>query len=165
MTRPPCVRLCPAYPGNPRTRIEGESPQIRKGTYGLRSIAKRCVSKDEATNVEIALNCCFIPRCPMHAIPREQRSPLLAGALPRPDSEAFLVTRDGAVATLVAADLRDAIRNGRALLARLPLRSQRTAAQKAAGEAIVHLTADAGWRFFRRHSVAMYREPTPQGTR
>src|ERR1700716_1545582 len=37
MTRPPCVRLSPAYPGNPRTRIEGESPPFRKGTYGLRS--------------------------------------------------------------------------------------------------------------------------------
>src|ERR1700693_5308236 len=31
MTRPPCVRLCPAYPGNPRTRIEGESPPQEKG--------------------------------------------------------------------------------------------------------------------------------------
>jgi hypothetical protein len=30
------VRLCPAYPGNPRIRIEGESPPFRKGTYGLR---------------------------------------------------------------------------------------------------------------------------------
>src|ERR1700688_838807 len=39
MTRPPCVRLCPAHPGNPRTRIEGESPPLRKGTYGLRSRA------------------------------------------------------------------------------------------------------------------------------
>src|SRR5436190_15779371 len=38
MTRPPCVRLCPAYPGNPRTRIEGESPPLCKGTYGLRSV-------------------------------------------------------------------------------------------------------------------------------
>src|SRR5262245_60612024 len=26
MTHPPCLRLCPAYPGNPRYRIEGESP-------------------------------------------------------------------------------------------------------------------------------------------
>src|SRR6266700_1689487 len=50
MTRPPCVRLCPAYPGNPRMRIEGESPPLCKGTYGLRSVAKRCVSKDEARN-------------------------------------------------------------------------------------------------------------------
>src|SRR5438876_5030287 len=40
MTRPPCVRLCPAYPGNPRTRIEGESPPLCKGTYGLRASAK-----------------------------------------------------------------------------------------------------------------------------
>src|SRR5881396_113058 len=39
MTRPPCVRLCPAYPGNPRTRIEGESPPLCKGTYGLRACA------------------------------------------------------------------------------------------------------------------------------
>src|SRR5215471_5484441 len=31
MTRPPCVRLCPAYPGNPRSRIEGESPPDGKG--------------------------------------------------------------------------------------------------------------------------------------
>src|SRR5208282_755846 len=31
MTHPPCLRLCPAYPGNPRNRIEGESPQLRKG--------------------------------------------------------------------------------------------------------------------------------------
>src|SRR5208283_5183984 len=31
MTPPPCLSLCPAYPGNPRNRIEGESPQLRKG--------------------------------------------------------------------------------------------------------------------------------------
>src|ERR1700760_1715433 len=30
MTRPPCVRLYPACPGNPRLRIEGESPQSGK---------------------------------------------------------------------------------------------------------------------------------------
>jgi len=101
----------------------------------------------------------------MHAIPREQRSPVLTAALPRTDSEAFLVDRDHAVATLAPADLRAAIRNGRALLARLPLRSQRTPVQKAAGEAIVHLTADAAWRFFRRHAVPMYRELTREGAR
>ena len=101
----------------------------------------------------------------MHSIPREQHFPLLAAALPRTESEAFLVARDGAVATLAAADLRAAIRNGRALLARLPPRSQRTSAQKAAGEAIVHLTADAVWRFFRRRAVPMYRELTREGAR
>ena len=101
----------------------------------------------------------------MHSIPREQHSPVLTAALPRTESEAFLVTRDHAVATLAAADLRAAIRNGRALLAQLPLRSQRTPAQKAAGEAIVHLTADAAWRFFRRHAMPMYRELTRDGAR
>ena len=83
----------------------------------------------------------------MLIIPREQRSPVIAAALPRTETEGFLVTRDHAVATLDAADLRAAVRNGRALLARLPLRSQRTSVQKAAAEAIVHLTADAVWRF------------------
>src|SRR5450432_2085949 len=100
---------------------------------------------------------CLTPRFPMHSIPRDRHSPLLTAALPRAESEAFLVDRDHAIATLAAADLRAAIRNGRALLARLPLRSKRTPPQKAAGEAIVHLTADAAWRFFRRHAVPMYR--------
>ena len=94
-----------------------------------------------------------------------QHSQVLAAALPRAESEAFLVARDHAIATLAAADLRAAIRSGRALLARLPLRSQRTPVQKAAGEAIVHLTADAVWRFFRRHAVPMYRELTREGVR
>jgi len=101
----------------------------------------------------------------MYSIPREQHSPVLTAALPRTESEAFLVTRDHAVATLAAADLRAAIRIGRALLARLPVRSKRTPVQKAAGEAIVHLAADAAWRFFRRHAVPMYRELTREGTR
>jgi (3,5-dihydroxyphenyl)acetyl-CoA 1,2-dioxygenase len=101
----------------------------------------------------------------MLSIPREQRSPVLAAALPPAESDAFLASRDRAIATLAAADLRAAIRNGRALLARLPLRSQRTPMQKAAGEAIVHLTADAAWRFFRRHAVPMYRDLTREGAR
>jgi thioesterase DpgC len=101
----------------------------------------------------------------MHSIPREQRSALLAAALPRDDAEAYLAARDRAIATLDAADLRGAICDGRALLARLPLRSQRSPAQKAAGEAIVHLTADATWKFFRRHAVPVYRELTREGAR
>jgi len=101
----------------------------------------------------------------MLSIPREQHSPVLAAALPRSETHAFLAIRDHAVATLAAADLCAAIRNGRALLTRLPLRSQRTLEQKAAGEAIVHLTADAAWRFFRQHAVPMYRELTREGTR
>jgi len=32
---PPCVRLYPAYPGNPRHHIEGRVAFTWKGTYGL----------------------------------------------------------------------------------------------------------------------------------
>src|SRR5213593_4315811 len=31
MTRPPCLRLCPVDPDNPRDNIEGESPLQGKG--------------------------------------------------------------------------------------------------------------------------------------
>ena len=68
----------------------------------------------------------------MLSIPREQHSQVLAAALPRAETEAFLITRTHAVATLAAADLRAAIRSGRALLARLPLRSQRTRCKRPA---------------------------------
>ena len=45
-------------------------------------------------------------------------------------------------------------RAGRELLARLPAKSRRNANEKAAGDALVHLLADAAWRFFR-----VYRRP------
>jgi thioesterase DpgC len=101
----------------------------------------------------------------MLSIPREQHSQALAAALPRAESEAFLISRHHAIATLAPADLRAAICSGRELLARLPLRSQRTPVEKASGEAIVHLTADAAWRFFRQHAVPMYRDLTQKGAR
>src|SRR5208283_2462539 len=43
MTPPPCLSLCPAYPGNPRNRIEGESPQLRKGhtVFALLAMTRR----------------------------------------------------------------------------------------------------------------------------
>ncbi|UPJ51553.1 enoyl-CoA hydratase/isomerase family protein [Bradyrhizobium sp. 200] len=75
-----------------------------------------------------------------------------------------MAARDHAIATLTATELRAAINSGRALLSRLPRRSQRTQTQKKASEVIVHLTADAVWRFFRRHAVPMYRELTREGT-
>jgi len=73
--------------------------------------------------------------------PREQHSPVLTAALPRTDPKRFWSTattpsRRSLPRTCV---LRSA--TGRALLARLPVRSKRTPVQKAAGEAIVHLTA------------------------
>src|SRR5262249_40855256 len=103
--------------------------------------------------------------CPMLLIPREQQAAVLAAALPCADAEAFLTIRDRSLASLAEDDLRATVHSGRALLAQLPLRSQRTPAQKAAGEAIVHLTADAVWRFFRRHAVPMYRDLTQEGAR
>jgi (3,5-dihydroxyphenyl)acetyl-CoA 1,2-dioxygenase len=101
----------------------------------------------------------------MLSIPRQQQSLVLAAALSRAGADAFLAAREHAIATLTEADLRAAIRAGRSLLAQLPLRSQRTPAQKKAGEAITHLTADAAWRFFRRHAVPMYRDITREGAR
>jgi thioesterase DpgC len=101
----------------------------------------------------------------MLLIPREQQAPVLAAALPRAEAEAFLALRDRSLAGLTEDDLRAAVRGGRALLAQLPLRSRRTPVQKAAGEAVVHLTADAAWRFFRRHAVPMYRDLTQEGAR
>jgi thioesterase DpgC len=101
----------------------------------------------------------------MLSIPLEQRSPVLAAVLPVAETDAFLAIRDRAAITFAEADLRSAVLVARSLLARLPLRSQRTPAQKKAGEALVHLTADAAWRFFRCHAVSMYRELTREGAR
>jgi hypothetical protein len=35
---PTCMRLCSAYPSNPRSYIEGESPRLRRRTYGLATL-------------------------------------------------------------------------------------------------------------------------------
>jgi len=56
-------------------------------------------------------------------------------------------------------------RQGRSLLARLPLRSKRTAPEKTAGQALVHLVADASWHFFRRQRHALYDALTERRTR
>ncbi len=153
------LRLVPIYGSgwrNCRTRTVPVQMSIVFGSFATASHFRAA---------PYVLHSRVIRRCPMLSIPREQHSPVIAAALPRTETEAFLVARDHAIATLAAADLRAAVRDGRALLARLPLRSQRTPVQKAAGEAIVHLTADAAWRFFRRHAVPMYRELTRDGTR
>src|SRR5271169_566665 len=47
-------------------------------------------------------------------------------------------------------------RQGRALLDRLPPKSKREVKEKAAGHAIVHLLADASWRFFRLYRKHIY---------
>ena len=47
-------------------------------------------------------------------------------------------------------------RQGRELLAQLPAKSKRGARAKAAGHALVHLLADAAWRFFRAYRGPIY---------
>ncbi|WP_458098074.1 enoyl-CoA hydratase/isomerase family protein [Roseomonas sp. WA12] len=56
-------------------------------------------------------------------------------------------------------------RTARALLAEMPLRSQRNAEQKAAGEALTHVAAAAARDFFNRHATQIYAELTSGGAR
>lgn len=64
-----------------------------------------------------------------------------------------------------AARLGQACRGGRGLLARLAPKSRRNAEEKAAGHALVHLLADAVWRFFRAYRKPIYDALTAQRTR
>jgi hypothetical protein len=41
------LRLCPAYPGNPRRNIEGESPHFVEGTYSLTDLVRLERSEDK----------------------------------------------------------------------------------------------------------------------
>ena len=56
-------------------------------------------------------------------------------------------------------------REGRALLERLPVKSKRNAKEKAAGHALVHLLADATWRFFRAYRQPIYDALTGERSR
>ena len=56
-------------------------------------------------------------------------------------------------------------RAGRELLERLPAKSKRNANEKAAGHALVHLLADAVWRFFRVYRKPIYDALTAARTR
>jgi thioesterase DpgC len=64
-----------------------------------------------------------------------------------------------------AAQLGQVCRSGRALLSRLPARSRRNADEKAAGHALVHLLAEAVWRFFRAYRKPIYDSLTAGRTR
>ncbi|GAA4329570.1 hypothetical protein GCM10023144_16550 [Pigmentiphaga soli] len=111
-------------------------------------------------------------------IPADQRRPrLTAAGLPDGEVDRFLADLQAWEAQFAApgaargrrldADLpaMQAIgRQGRQLLARLPLKSARDEAAKAAGHAVFHLLAAAGRHFFRAHAHAVYRELTREGT-
>lgn len=107
-------------------------------------------------------------------IPEQERdSRLRAAGLPAPSVGEFLHALDAcracgaSVAPLggEAASLRAVYGRARALLAEMPMRSRRDAAQKRAGEALVHLAAAAARDFFRRHAVAIYADITTRGAR
>ena len=100
-------------------------------------------------------------------IPVQERSARIQGAgLPASAVRAFLEDLEslridaGGGASRGASLPRDSqrvghvCRQGRELLARLPAKSRRNAREKTAGHALVHLLADAVWRFFR-----VYRKP------
>lgn len=74
---------------------------------------------------------------------------------------------DGAAATLARETQRmeRVCRQGRDLLARLPLRSKRNTGEKAAGHVLVHLLADSAWRFFRVYRRPIYDALTQRRTR
>jgi thioesterase DpgC len=86
----------------------------------------------------------------LHELESAQVQPGIAGGLSlRGDSER----------------LGQVCRRGRELLARLPARSKRNADERTAGHAVVHLLADAVWRFFRAHRAPIYDTLTAGRTR
>ncbi|MDO8298201.1 enoyl-CoA hydratase/isomerase family protein [Lacisediminimonas sp.] len=110
-------------------------------------------------------------------IPAAQRASRLLGAgLPEAQVKEFLSSYDacravfGIGATRTPAQLdsdsaitRDLCVQGWALLAKLPLKSARNPAEKAAGHALLHLLSDGSRRFFRQHIVTLYKDLTKDG--
>ena len=95
----------------------------------------------------------------------ERSSRLLCAGLAESAVQSFLRDLDTAQTAPVigaaswpaqAARLGQVCRSGRELLARLPPKSKRNADEKAAGHALVHLLADAVWRFFRAYRKPIY---------
>jgi (3,5-dihydroxyphenyl)acetyl-CoA 1,2-dioxygenase len=105
----------------------------------------------------------------------ERRSRLLGAALPDAEVKTFLAAWESASAAGAdmgtasfaqeASRLGGVCRRGRNLLARLSLRSKRNASEKVAGHVVVHLLADAVWRFFRVYRKPIYDALTQQRTR
>ena len=105
----------------------------------------------------------------------ERSSRLVLAGLAEAEVQSFLRDLESACAELAAASVaslpRDSAqlgqvcRAGRALLARLPAKSKRNTREKAAGHALVHLLADAVWRFFRAHRKPIYDALTARRTR
>jgi thioesterase DpgC len=107
--------------------------------------------------------------------PEERSGRLLGAGLAESGVSEFLRGLDAAGANTVrtaaeslpvdAALLGKVCRQGRELLGRLPAKSKRNAGEKAAGHALVHLLADAVWRFFRAYRAPVYDALTAGRTR
>ncbi|TSA17343.1 MAG: enoyl-CoA hydratase/isomerase family protein [Betaproteobacteria bacterium] len=109
-------------------------------------------------------------------IPLPERLGRLARAgLAESEAKSFLLDLDSTRAEFAAAGavslprdsarLGQVCRQGRELLTRLPAKSKRNATEKAAGHALVHLLADAVWRFFRVYRRPIYDLLTGERTR
>jgi len=113
----------------------------------------------------------------IEVIPPMEREPrLLAAGLPPDTVRAFVESLQNYLATSSASGGRGTVsleadlaatqrvcELGRALLRCLPLKSKRADNELRAGNTIVHLIADATWRFFRHHAGEVYRELTKNG--
>ncbi|MBE0613623.1 MAG: enoyl-CoA hydratase/isomerase family protein [Burkholderiales bacterium] len=102
-------------------------------------------------------------------IPAQERSGrLLRAGLGESDVQSLLRELAAPAAAGFPADsarVGKACRDGRALLACLPARSKRNADEQAAGHALVHLLAEAVWRFFRAYRHQIYDTLTAGRTR
>ena len=107
----------------------------------------------------------------IEVIPAGERERRLSSAgLPGADVAAFLRDLESAAGGAgplapEAQRLGRICKQGRDLLTRLPAKSRRTAEEKAAGLALVHLLADAAWRFFRAYRTPLYDTLTRKRTR
>ena len=108
-------------------------------------------------------------------IPLTERSGrLLRAGLAEDAVQSFLRDLESARTQLAAAAaslpnasarLGEVCRRARALLSSLPAKSRRNVEEKAAGHALVHLLADAVWRFFRAYRKPIYDTLTAGQTR
>jgi thioesterase DpgC len=103
----------------------------------------------------------------------EQANRLRVAALPAPEVDECLCAFDRCDTARSAPSkleddaglVRAACARARDLLARMPLRSQRDAAQKRAGETLVHLCAAAVRDLFRRYATLLFARITDEGRR
>lgn len=107
-------------------------------------------------------------------IPKGERSArLLEADLPAAACETYLSSLESCLNRLGSTPaldpearlVADANRQGRALLAQLPIKSQRSPAQKRAAEVLQHPCWNLCVRFFRRHAREIYARLTADGAR